>query len=71
MKMKMSEWQQRRLSVLLVISRTTSSAHSSCADALQRQLGPRAIDETLPSLLQALGQSGTVADAALAALREM
>ena len=40
-------------------------------DALQTQLGGRAIDQTIPTLLVALTQGGGASEAALSALREL
>lgn len=40
-------------------------------DALQNQLGPRSIDQTIPTLLNALTAQGAASDAALSALQEL
>ena len=47
------------------------AAAAQTFDACQRYIGSKAIDLTIPTLLDALHQPGGVADAALAALREM
>ena len=47
------------------------SAAARAFDAVQAHIGTRAIDETIPTLLHALSQSGSTSEAALAALREM
>jgi hypothetical protein len=47
------------------------SAAAKAFDAMQQFLGPRAIDETIPTLLRALQGSGVGAEAALAALKEV
>lgn len=47
------------------------NAAARAFDAMQQTMGTRAIDETVPTLLDSLSQGGGVADAALSALREM
>ena len=52
-------------------STVVRGAAAQAFDAMQHILGPRAIDETVPSLLQALRQPGPASIAALAALKEV
>ncbi|KAG1762385.1 armadillo-type protein [Suillus occidentalis] len=47
------------------------SAAAKAFDALQEHLGARAIDQTIPTLLEALRQPGASSDTALQALREV
>lgn len=47
------------------------SAAAQAFDAAQQAIGPRSIDETIPTLLDALQTPGETADAALAALKEV
>jgi hypothetical protein len=52
-------------------SASVRAAAAQAFSSMQRVLGPQAITSTLPSLLEALHQPGSNADAALAALTEM
>lgn len=47
------------------------TAAAQAFDAAQQSIGPRSIDETIPTLLDALQQPGETADAALSALKEV
>lgn len=47
------------------------SAAAQAFDIAQQVIGPRSIDETIPTLLDALQTPGNKADAALEALREV
>ena len=47
------------------------SAAARAFDALQRHLGAKAIDQTIPTLLEALRQPGKGSGTALQALREV
>lgn len=47
------------------------SAAAQAFDVAQQAIGPRSIDETIPTLLDALQTPGETADAALAALQEV
>lgn len=47
------------------------AAAAKAFDTMQHHMGSRAIDATIPTLLQNLGEGGTAAEAALSALREM
>jgi hypothetical protein len=40
-------------------------------DAMQEQIGPRAIDETIPTLLEAMSSPGETSETALMALKEV
>lgn len=46
-------------------------AAAKAFDTMQQHMGSRAIDETIPTLLNNLDAEGAAADAALSALREM
>jgi hypothetical protein len=46
-------------------------AAAQAFDALQTQIGPRSIDQTIPTLLRALTGQGGASDAALSALKEL
>lgn len=50
---------------------TVRSAAAQAFDVAQQVIGNRSIDETIPTLLDALQQPGETADAALAALKEV
>ncbi|KAK4055085.1 translational activator of GCN4 [Microbotryomycetes sp. JL201] len=50
---------------------TVRSAAAQAFDVAQQVIGARSIDETIPTLLDALQQPGETADAALAALQEV
>ncbi|KAK4052868.1 translational activator of GCN4 [Microbotryomycetes sp. JL221] len=50
---------------------TVRSAAAQAFDIAQQVIGARSIDETIPTLLDALQQPGDTADAALAALQEV
>jgi len=50
---------------------TVRLAAAQAFDTLQEQLGSKAIDETIPTLLQALRQPGKGSGTALQALREV
>ncbi|GAA5862432.1 hypothetical protein JCM1840_004179 [Sporobolomyces johnsonii] len=50
---------------------TVRSAAAQAFDVAQQVIGPRSIDETIPTLLDALQTPGETADAALEALREV
>jgi hypothetical protein len=47
------------------------SAAAKAFDALQEHMGPKAIDQTIPTLLEALRQPGKGSGTALQALREV
>jgi uncharacterized protein (DUF1778 family) len=47
------------------------SAAAKAFDVLQEQLGPKAIDQTIPTLLEALRQPGESSETALQALKEV
>jgi hypothetical protein len=47
------------------------SAAAKAFDILQEQLGPKAIDQTIPTLLEALRQPGAGSGTALQALTEV
>src|SRR5882757_1969101 len=47
------------------------SAAAKAFDVLQEQLGPKAIDQTIPTLLEALRQPGESSGTALQALKEV
>lgn len=47
------------------------TAAAQAFDAAQQSIGPRSIDETIPTLLDALQQPGETSEAALAALKEV
>lgn len=47
------------------------STAAQAFDSLQQRVGSRAVEETLPTLLSALRQSGDASEAALAALKEL
>lgn len=46
-------------------------AAAQAFDALQTQIGPRSIDQTIPTLLHALTEKGAASEAALSALQEL
>jgi len=50
---------------------TVRSAAAKAFDVLQEHLGAKAIDQTIPTLLEALRQPGESSDTALQALREV
>ena len=50
---------------------TVRSAAAKAFDALQEYIGPKAIDQTIPTLLEALRQPGESSGTALEALREV
>lgn len=50
---------------------TVRSAAAKAFDVLQEHLGAKAIDQTIPTLLEALRQPGASSDTALQALREV
>jgi hypothetical protein len=50
---------------------TVRSAAAKAFDVLQEQLGAKAIDQTIPTLLEALRQPGENSATALQALREV
>jgi hypothetical protein len=52
-------------------SAVVRGAAAQAFDALQASIGPRAIDKTVPALLETLRRPGPAADAALAALQEI
>ena len=47
------------------------AAAASAFDVLQKHIGPKAIDQTIPTLLSTLRQAGPGADTALQALKEV
>lgn len=58
-------------SCLVDESSSVRVAAASAFDALQKHIGTKAIDQTIPTLLGALRQAGPGSDTALQALKEI
>ncbi len=56
---------------LLDSSALVRTAAAAAFDSLQEHVGSRAIDQTIPTLLEALSRPGAGSDTALQALREI
>lgn len=56
---------------LVDVDPSVRSTAAQAFDSLQQRVGSRAVEETLPTLLSALSQSGDASEAALAALSEL